>query len=54
MIEEVRLEKDDVDEKTLKDVLAGLDTGQHGNCSCYTNCGSTVGNDAEHSDNNPL
>ena len=52
MIKEVKLEKNNLDEETLKDVLAGLDTAQSGNCSCHL-CG-TSGNDAVHANNNPI
>ena len=54
MIREVKREKEGLDEKKLKEVIAGIDTGQHGDCSCYVNCGSKPENNVEHSNNDPL
>ena len=54
MIREVKREKEGLDEKKLKEVIAGLtDPEQHGDCSC-TNCGSKQDNYFEHSNNDPL
>jgi len=52
MIREVKREKEGLDEKKLKDVIAGF-TGQHGKCSCG-NCGQKLENDQDHSNNTPV